>query len=65
MLVFHAKIKKGPDYVRHRMMYRVGVVVYSRDKGDPTMLESVYSFEYVCTYGRQWICRTCNTHLTL
>ena len=52
MLAFHAKIKEGPDYVCtvcHRMMYRVGVVVYSRNKycnGDPTMmLESVYSFE--------------------
>ena len=69
MLVFHAKIKEGPDYVCtvcHCMMYRLGVVVYSRDnycKGDPTILELVYSFEYVCADGRQWICRTCNIHL--
>ena len=69
MLVFHAKIKEGPDYVCtvcHRMMYMLGVVVYSRDnycKGDPTMFELVYSFEYVCTDGRQWICRTCNIYL--
>ena len=27
------------------------------------MLELVYSFEYVCADGRQWICRTCNVHL--
>ena len=57
MLAFHAKIKEGPDYictVCHRMMYRLGVVVYSRDnycKHDPTMLELVYSFEYVCADG--------------
>ncbi len=59
MLLFRAKIKHGPDYVCtvcHRMMYRLVVVVYSRDnycKGDPTILESVYSFEYVCTDGTQ------------
>ena len=69
MLAFHAKIKEGPDYVCtvcHRMMYRVGVVMYSRDnycKSDPSILELVYSFEYVCADGRQWTCRTCNVHL--
>ena len=69
MLVFQAKIKEGPDYVCtvcHRMMYKLGVVVYSRCtycKGDPTILESVYSCEYVCADGRQWICRTCNIYL--
>ena len=69
ILAFHAKIKEGHDYVCtvcHRMMYRLGVVVYSRDnycKGDPIMLESVYYCEYVCADGRQWICRTCNIRL--
>ena len=69
MLAFHAKIKEGPDYVCtvcHRMMYKLGVVVYSRDnycKGDLSILELVNSFEFVCADGRQWICRTCNVHL--
>ena len=52
-----SSISRVTQSVCHRMMYRLGVVVYSRDnycKGDPTMLESVYSFEYVCTDGRKY-----------
>ena len=69
MLVFHAKIKEGPDYVCtvcHRMMYRSGVRVYSRSnycKGDQHVLESIFSIEYVCSDGSQWICHACNQQL--
>ena len=69
MLVFHAKIKEGPDYVCtvcHRMMYRSGVRVYSRSnycKGDQHVLESIFAIEYVCSDGSQWICHACNQQL--
>ena len=69
MLVFHAKIKEGPDYVCtvcHRMMYRSGVCVYSRSnycKSDQHVLESIFATEYVCSDGSQWICHACNQQL--
>ena len=67
--IFFMGIKEGPDYVCtvcHRMMYRLGVCPYNRlnyHKCSADMLESVFSMEYVCSDGSQWICRTCNIQL--
>ena len=67
--IFFMGIKEGPDCVCtvcHRMMYRLGVCPYNRlnyHKCSADMLQTVFSMEYVCSDGSQWICRTCNIQL--
>lgn len=64
---FLSKIKVGPEFICtscHRMMYKQNVVPYNRTKYTKTgvkVLESVFSaeFEYICSDGKKWVCRTC------
>ena len=66
---FCLKIRQGPDFVCtvcHRMMYRLGVLSYNRlnyTKASDSLLELVFSNEYVCSDGRQWVCKTCDRQL--
>ena len=48
------------------MMYRLCVLTYNKlnyTKAIDSLLELVFSNEYVCSDGRQWVCKTCDRQL--
>ena len=69
---FLTKVKIGPEFVCtscHRMMYKKCVVPFNRTKyKKPSfdVLNNVFcdEFKHVCSDGKQWVCKTCDSALT-
>ena len=68
---FLSKVKIGPDIVCtscHRMMYKKCVVPFNSTKYkkiSTDVLSKVFSedLKHVCSDGKQWVCKTCDSAL--